>query len=128
MRILVTGSRHGWDHEELSQALHAVVDEMLDYGVYIYGVDDPMVLVHGAAPGVDTQAALIWENELKQAVEPHPAHWNEYGRRAGPLRNQEMVDSGINLCLAFLDPESRGTKDCVERAEKAGITVRKWYR
>jgi hypothetical protein len=127
VRILVTGSRHGWDHRELHDALHATVAEITDHGSYIHGVDEPMVLVHGAARGVDTQAAQIWE-EMKLVTEAHPAKWTELGKRAGPVRNQEMVDSGINLCLAFLDPESRGTKDCVERAEKAGITVRKWTR
>lgn len=128
MRILVTGSRHGWDHAELANALTAVVQEMRDLGVYIPGVDEPMILVHGAAPGVDTQAAAIWETELHQVTEAHPAKWKEYGRKAGPLRNQEMVDSGINLCLAFLDETSIGTLDCTNRAEKANIITRRWWR
>lgn len=34
-----------------------------------------------------------------------------------------MVDLGADLCLAFPLPDSRGTKDCMARAKKAGIKV-----
>jgi hypothetical protein len=77
-------------------------------------------LVHGAAPGADSIAAEIarvrgWE------IEAHPADWTTRGRAAGPLRNQEMIDSGGDLVLAF--PGGNGTADCVRRARRAGIRV-----
>jgi hypothetical protein len=40
-----------------------------------------------------------------------------------------MVDLGAGVCLAFFKngATNRGTADCARRAEKAGITVRKFY-
>lgn len=123
MRILVTGSRHGWDPEQLLAALDALVTDIVDSGSYIHGVDEPLTLVHGAAPGVDAQAARLWEAQGWGPTESHPANWAEFGRRAGPLRNKEMVESGINVCIAFLDDDSKGTKNCIAQAEAAGIPV-----
>ena len=34
-----------------------------------------------------------------------------------------MVNAGADLCLAFPLGESRGTRDCVRRADAAGIPV-----
>lgn len=54
------------------------------------------------------------------------ADWANLGRKAGIVRNQEMVRDGADLCLVFLmsGAENRGTKDCWSRAERAGIPVR----
>ncbi len=43
----------------------------------------------------------------------------ELGKAGGPVRNQAMVDSGADLCLAFPDNKSIGTWDCVQRARAA---------
>lgn len=109
-RLLVTGSRHGWDHDVLYAAL---LNARLAF-------DDPFpVLVHGAAPGVDSQAARIWQ-DWGLPVEPHPADWS-MGHKAGPIRNKEMVDAGADIALAFVSPDSRGTVDCLKRLRAAGV-------
>lgn len=57
--------------------------------------------------------------------EQHSADWDK-GRTAGFLRNQEMVDAGAYVCLAFViagKSKSKGTRDCIRRAKKAGIPV-----
>jgi hypothetical protein len=54
-----------------------------------------------------------------------PADWTKYGKAAGPIRNQEMLDMDPDLVLAFhsdLD-NSKGTKDMVARARKKGVKV-----
>lgn len=80
------------------------------------------VLVHGAAPGADRLAAHHWHITLGRKADPHPADWHRYGRAAGPIRNQEMLDSGIDLVIAF--PGGIGTKHMVSIARKAGVPVR----
>lgn len=38
-----------------------------------------------------------------------------------------MVDLGADVCLAFMNPGSKGTKNCVDKAIKAGIEVKLFY-
>jgi hypothetical protein len=81
-----------------------------------------IVIVHGAAPGVDESFELACRG-LGVATEPHPAEWDRFGKSAGPRRNQDMIDAGAGLCIAFHRSlaTSKGTKDCVRQALEAGI-------
>ena len=48
--------------------------------------------------------------------------WDELGKKAGPLRNQRMLDDGKpDMVVAF--PGGGGTKDMVRRAAKAGVAI-----
>lgn len=89
-----------------------------------------MVLIEGGAPGADGLAAAWAANVLRYqqggvlAHEQYPADWERHGKAAGPIRNQQMLDTGIDLCLAFIDKpleESKGTKDMVTRCRDAGV-------
>jgi hypothetical protein len=55
---------------------------------------------------------------------PRPAKWRQFGVRAGFVRNQEMLNEKPEAVLAFWDGESRGTKDMIERADRASIPIR----
>ncbi|WP_425300572.1 SLOG family protein [Nocardia wallacei] len=124
LRLLVTGSRDWTDRAAMRDAL-ATAWRDLQPG--------PIVLVHGAAEGADLMAAEIWTNG-GLPDEPHPADWDicrpecdhppryrrdgtQYCQAAGGYRNQEMVDAGADLLLAFPMPGSRGTWDCLRRAK-----------
>ena len=108
MRVLITGSRHWPDDETIDTAIEAY--------------DDDTVFIMGDASGADTLArkAAI---RMGYEVEMFKADWAKYGRRAGPDRNQRMVNSGADACLAFPEAGSKGTWDCVQRAADAGIPV-----
>lgn len=67
---------------------------------------------------------------------PHPADWDLHGKASGFVRNQEMVDAGMNALMVWANPcprrtrwcppgehPSHGTADCVEKARAAGITI-----
>jgi hypothetical protein len=125
MRILITGGRSWDDYWTINDA---ILDASCWQDVCWADDFDPasITVIHGNARGADTLAGEI-ANKFRMTVEVHPARWDIYGRGAGPIRNQEMVDSGSDICLAFLMPGSTGTADCVKRAEKAGIEVRKYY-
>jgi len=115
MRILITGGRNWNNYKQIKQAIA--------FTLLVNGSDPAEVtLIHGNARGADLLGAEAAEG-LGLNIEVHPARWDIYGRGAGPIRNQEMVDSGADLCLAFLMPGSTGTADCIRRARKAGIPV-----
>jgi hypothetical protein len=130
VRILVTGSRDWTDRDVV---MNALIDEWEKMG---HSRD--IVLVHGAARGLDRMAAEIWEGFLGYRCEPHPAKWNLYGKAAGYIRNEEMVGLGANACLAFLMPCSQagcnredahfshGAEGCAALAVSAGIPVRRF--
>lgn len=118
-RIAVTGGRDFADWNLIAKTMHALPDG---------------VLVHGAAPGADDLAAKWWTRMMGRTDEPHPADWDRQcdgncthrptsGRcpAAGPIRNQEMVDSGLDLLVVF--PGGRGTADMTRRADLAGVPL-----
>lgn len=115
-RILVTGSRI-WKNEtfifaELNRAvrdLHCHIDDI--------------VLVVGGADGADSIAEDIW-TEMNGTVEVHKAQWDRYGNSAGYRRNVEMINSGVDLCLAFIKGNSKGATMTADLCQKRGIETR----
>lgn len=117
MRVLVTGSRD-WPYP------HAVEQEL----AALLG-KSPLVVVQGGAKGADA-AAYLWachmQNQGVYQVRPetHDANWTRDGKAAGFIRNQQMVNLGADLCLAFIFNDSKGASHCRERALWAGIPTR----
>jgi hypothetical protein len=83
-----------------------------------------LVVVHGAARGAD-QIAGNMAARFDMHVDAYPADWTTHGRAAGPIRNQQMLDSGVGLVAAFLldGVESRGTRNTIRGAHDRGIHV-----
>ena len=120
MRILITGSRDWGDgsHDERTRLETALQALWGSYG-------PTAVLVSGACPtGADSLAEALWQSWGGE-VEQHPADWR-MGRSAGPKRNRRMVDSGADICLAFIRNGSRGASGCARMAEEAGIQVERY--
>lgn len=108
-RVLVCGSRSWTDHRAIGARLAKLAD-----GTRI---------LHGGARGVDTLAGQF-ANALGFPVSVYFADWEMHGKAAGLIRNQKMLDEGRPcLVIAFWDGTSRGTKDMIARAEKAGVLV-----
>ncbi len=132
MKIVVTGDRH-WDNAE--SVVDAFEQMVNDYDV----IPTDVILIHGAARGLDSQAAEIGEL-LGMDVRPYPPHWSHtdecpaeckqmVGRPAGVIRNQKMLDDNtdIEVALSFHPDlsKSKGTGDMCRRVDKAGI--KRWH-
>ncbi len=112
-RILVCGGRDWTNWVMLSGVLDGYRNQYHHKG-------KPIVIVQGGATGADALAKrYAIENDIP--YEEFLPEWNKYGRAAGPKRNSEMLDSGIDVVIAF--PGGRGTQDTVGKAEKLGIRV-----
>jgi len=115
MRVIVCGSRT-FTNKRLP---HALLD-----GLHV-STPDRLTLIEGGARGADEIAAR-WA-----ATTPTVEHltffagWDEHGKAAGPIRNQQMLDEGRpDLVIAFVDKplaQSKGTADMVTRARKANV-------
>jgi len=106
MKLAIVGSRNFTDYKRLSRIVDKVKEQIT-------------LIVSGGARGADTLA----ERYAKERAIPYlifPANWDEYGKQAGMLRNQEIVNNADGM-IAFLAPESRGTRDSIKRAQIKGI-------
>jgi hypothetical protein len=103
MKLLICGSRGYEDYEEFKKLL-------FNFDIKSLGITE---IIHGGAKGVDTLAGqLARELGIKETV--MKPDWRRYGKKAGPMRNSEMVvacDGGI----AFWDGRSPGTKDSITK-------------
>ena len=53
------------------------------------------------------------------------AHWDKLGKKAGPIRNQEMVEYHPDEAYAFREPGAlnTGTDGCIDLCVKHGVKV-----
>lgn len=120
LRVLITGSRDWTDFETIFKALDDALSLASGRGV-------PLRVVHGAARGADSIAQAWYDDRKAKGVdvqiERHPAKWTTLGKRAGTVRNLEMIALGAEMCLAFPLPESIGTRHCMRHAQLNGIPV-----
>lgn len=108
IRCIVCGGRDFDDWPLLKRKLDA-----------IFARQSVVEIVSGGAPGADTLGER-YAAERGWPVRRFPADWSQ-GRRAGPLRNAEMVAYATHLIAL---PGGRGTADCVRQAREAGLVVR----
>ncbi len=110
MRILVCGDRNFNDYE--------IMQEVMFQNFY-----PGDILIHGDARGADRLAERTAQPYV--VVERYPADWEKYGKAAGSIRNKQMLDEGKpDLVIAFLAPNSKGTRNMIEQATKAGVEVK----
>ncbi len=103
LRALVCGGRDFCDIELMRAVLGAL---------------NLAVVIHGAARGADTMAGQL-AAEFGVSTIACPADWRAHGKRAGAIRNREMLLHRPDIVLAFAG--GGGTADMVNVAARAGI-------
>lgn len=94
-------------------ANETMFDEVMGRLVGMWGC--PSKIVHGAARGADSLADA-WAKRMAIDVAACPADWDEHGKAAGPIRNEDMLTNHKpKRVIAF--PGGKGTADMVRRAK-----------
>lgn len=127
MRLAVTGGRFYTDKQRVFAKLDEIYEKLPE--------DEELHVIEGGyRDGADSFARQWAKRRIAQGwrvkhtrVDPL---WYQYGRAAGPKRNQEIIDDyQPDVLLSF--PGHKGTRDMMRRAEKAGIPIIKsedWIR
>lgn len=109
MKVLVCGGRDFEDEELLGRVLSRLDLKSSD------------TIIHGMARGADRMGGEYARTHSIPVLE-FPALWNTYGRRAGAIRNAQMLIEGQpNVVVAF--PGGRGTQNMINQARKVGVPV-----
>lgn len=110
MKIAIVGSRTFEDYELLQSFIESILT-----GEELAAVE---AVVSGGARGADTLAErFAAERGLRMII--FPAEWKKYGRRAGFIRNVDIIRE-CDVCFAFWDGESHGTKHDIELCDETG--------
>lgn len=115
MNVVVSGSRTITDTEFIESKLSE-----------LFGSLKFDTLLVGCARGVDT-IAKDWAIKNKVEFSFFRADWKRYGPKAGPMRNQEMVEQADMLIAFCTNKESRGTESTIRMARKKNIPSVVYY-
>jgi len=108
MNLAIAGSRTFEDYNVLSTWVESI---------FYMNHCDSKTIVSGGARGADFLAKRYAENHGLPYIE-YLAAWGKYGKSAGFIRNQTVIDS-CDMLLVFWDGTSRGTADTIAKAKKA---------
>lgn len=116
MRVLVSASRAWTDWRAIAAELHKFPEDT--------------VVIHGGGGSSrrmnSDQCVAKACLYLGLSTEVHVAEWETPPRKgdpAGPIRNRRMLNSGVDVVLAFWDGESPGTWDVIKEARRRDLTV-----
>ena len=110
MNVIIAGSRHFMDYEEVEKQVGIVIP-----------LDFEHTLLCGMADGADAMGLKLAQN-CGWTVKEFRADWEQFGKAAGPVRNRLMAVEG-DILFAFWDNVSRGTKNMIKTALDEGIEV-----
>lgn len=79
-------------------------------------------IISGTAKGADSLGEQF-ANKYGLKLTKFPADWNQYGKSAGYIRNEEMAKYAKKdgILFAFWDNSSKGTKHMISIASKYNI-------
>jgi len=110
--VLISGSRDTGNPDAARHMIHQRLAKL----------PPDTVIIHGGANGVDMWADGIAYG-LGIATRVFVADWEQHGRSAGILRNNDMLDLNPGLVIAFWNGFSRGTLHTITEARKRHIPV-----
>jgi len=112
MKLAIVGGRTFDDYPKLC----GIIGTHFYYLINCVAANDDEIISGGAngADGLAKKYAVCCGLRYIEFL----AEWDKYGKSAGFLRNQTIVDN-CDMVLAFWDGKSRGTADTIEKAKRA---------
>lgn len=111
MKVIICGDRNWTDYKMIE--------------AFIVTLPKDTIIIEGDCKETDQLSGLIGKKYGYEVISV-PAEWKKYGRKAGPIRNQEILDEyKPDLVVAFHNDieHSKGTKNMIDLAIKAGVHV-----
>ncbi len=122
MRHMITGPRQKYLNNPGGAIL---LRRLREHFGRVAETDPASEWIIGDANGIDA-AAWNLAGELGHERRRFKADWDRHGKRAGPVRNGEMVEVA-DECTAFWNGLSSGTRNAMEQAQRAGKLNAVWY-
>ena len=111
VRIIVCGGRDYADR--------AFVFQVLDKIHTLRGICE---VIQGECPTGADRWAREWAVNMGKTLTRCRAEWEKYGKRAGPIRNRQMLELKPDGVVAF-DTGGPGTRDMISAAQEACVPV-----
>ncbi len=108
MRVAIVGSRKFRDYKLMLEYLKEI-----NLGI--------THIVSGGAPGADSLAERL-AKDFRISITTHYANWDKFDKAAGAIRNEKVVND-CQAVVAFPGPESKGTRDVINKAGLKGIPL-----
>lgn len=106
MKIIIAGSRD----MKPSFAIEKQIDKIIS------SLGSKIVIISGTARGSDHYGEE-YAYKRKYEIEKYPANWEEYGKSAGYIRNNEMALIA-DMAIVIWDGKSKGSKHMIEAMKK----------
>lgn len=107
MKLAIVGGRNFNDYHLLLEKLYFFFEAHSQFDT----------LISGGAKGADSLGER-WANHWGIKIERYLPDWDKYGKSAGFIRNQLIVDA-CDIVIAFWDGKSKGTADTINKAKIA---------
>lgn len=111
MKVIIAGGREFNDYKALKVYCDGILQNQSE-----------VEIVSGGARGADALGEQ-YAKERGYPVKLFPADWDQYGKRAGFLRNEQMSEYADAL-IAFWDGASKGTGHMINLAKERGLKIR----
>lgn len=116
VRMMITGGRDFEDREKAYRRLDRVRKSLDEDGLIVTG------LVHGGARGAD-RIGRDWAVQRGLQEYCFKPDWEKYGKRAGFIRNEQMLESTPAPVVVVAMEGGNGTRHAIREALKRAITV-----
>jgi predicted Rossmann fold nucleotide-binding protein DprA/Smf involved in DNA uptake len=109
MKLIIAGGREFNDYQLMKESFDKYINS------------NNVTIISGTARGADRLGEVLAQEYGLELIRM-PANWNEYGKRAGYIRNESMANVATHA-LIFWDGQSNGTRHMINLAKQYDLTV-----